>query len=475
MNKIKKSYFEDIICAPATSQSPSAVAIVRVSGKGSWGLLKQIFKPTPNISSFKSHCAYYGEIIDNVNIIDSVLVLTFNEGRGFTGEEGFEISSHGSSVIISLIMELLIKHGARLANAGEFSKRAFLNGKLSLDRAEAIMDIVNSSTKKSAMLAVRQLSGGLDKRINKIKSKCSDLLSKIEVTIDYPEEDIDMDFTRLEQIFIEIIDNIDALLQGYKRGKLYRDGVHAVILGRTNAGKSTFFNYLLNKDKAIVSDIHGTTRDFLDGLINIRGIGIRIFDTAGLRETENPIEKEGTKRSLQLSDTADFIIYLVAAGSNQSDDFLEDKINIDRFVQSDKKIILIINKIDMIPQWTLKNIVDRFEHYYQARIGNKIEMITLSALQKTGIVDFNTSVLKILTGDKDNQSEDPLVTNIRHANLLQEAINSCKNALLHFRNREIDICAFDVRKTLDSLGIITGEVTPQDILDKIFCNFCVGK
>ncbi|HOV13853.1 MAG TPA: 50S ribosome-binding GTPase, partial [Spirochaetota bacterium] len=254
----ERFYFEDVICAKATPSGTSAIAVIRVSGKDCWSILSKIFKPfNKKFTSFKTHRVYYGNIVNNSDIIDSVLVTTFKEKSSFTGEESFEINCHGSEIIVSMILKILTDNGVRLADPGEFSKRAFLNGKINLAEAESIMDIVHSATKQSALIAVKQLSGRLTNEINEIKDKISLLLADIEVFIDYPEEDLKIDEKRWKDLILQINELMDNLLKGYDRGRFYREGIEAVILGQTNAGKSTMFNYLLDFDKAIVSDIHG--------------------------------------------------------------------------------------------------------------------------------------------------------------------------------------------------------------------------
>jgi tRNA modification GTPase len=254
-----------------------------------------------------------------------------------------KINCHGSEIVVSLLLRLICKNGARLAEPGEYSKRAFMNGKLDLSEAEAIMDIVNASTKQAAKIAVKQLTGRLKDAINSIKEELTDLLSEVEVYIDYPEEDIYLDIDKWTNQALAIKNKSEVMLKDFSRGKYLREGILAAILGKTNAGKSTLFNYLLNEDKAIVSDIHGTTRDYLDGVINVSGYGVRVYDTAGLRKTEDPIELEGTKRAIDISDKSDIIIYVIGADNGVSYD---DNVNISS-IRSDKKVLFIINKTDL--------------------------------------------------------------------------------------------------------------------------------
>jgi len=376
---------EDIICARATPAGGSAIAIIRVSGNGCHALLHKIFRKKFNPGfTFKSHHAYYGTIFDNEEIIDDALVITFSEGKSFTGEESFEINSHGSEIVIALILRIICKTGGRLAEPGEFSKRAFLNGKIDLSEAEAIMDVVNASTKQAANIAVKQLNGTVKNEINFIKNLVADLLAEIEVYIDYPEEDLSLDTAVWTGAIDSIINQSNTMLNGFTRGKYIREGIQAAILGKTNAGKSTLFNYLLNEDKAIVSDIHGTTRDYLDGVINISGYGVRLYDTAGLRKTLDPIELEGTKRAISISDKSDIVLYVLSGSEGLTDN---DKVNI-QSISSDKKTIIIVNKIDLI-QEKKNQLINEITNFIENHFIN-FRIIGMSAIQKTGIEEFNT-------------------------------------------------------------------------------------
>lgn len=461
---------DDIICSRATPAGASAIAVVRVSGKHSHKLLAGIFKPKySKIDTFKSHKAYYGIITDEDEIIDDVLVITFSEGKSFTGEESFEINCHGSEIVVSLILRLLCRKGARLAEPGEYSKRAFMNGKVDLSEAEAIMDIVNASTKQSAKIAVKQLTGRLKNAVNSIKEELTDLLSEVEVYIDYPEEDIYLDIDKWVNRTLEIKNKSQGMLKDFERGKYLREGITAAILGKTNAGKSTLFNYLLNEDKAIVSDIHGTTRDYLDGVINVSGYGVRVYDTAGLRKTDDPIELEGTKRAIDISDKSDIIIYVIGADNGISHD---DNVNISS-IRSDKKVLFVINKIDLTTD-NGRSLSDEISRISQGNIKD-FKISAMSAFNKEGIDTFNKNFLELLINADPSENTDPLITNERHAQLLEESIIELNNASFNLRKEMLDLAAFDIRNSLNKLGNITGEVTTDDILDRIFSNFCVGK
>jgi tRNA modification GTPase len=467
---MEKLYDEDIICACATATGNAAIGIIRCSGKNCQQILADIFKPYNNkeITSFKSHHAYYGKIYNKQQLLDDVLVLAFSEGKSFTGEESFEINCHGSMLIISLILRLLCDNGARMAEPGEFSKRAFLNGKVDLSSAEAIMDLVNASTKQAANIAIQQLTGRIKHEVDNLKEKTSDVLSAIEVYIDYPEEDLTPDINKWITDINTILDDNKQLIAGFSRGKYFRSGIRMALLGQTNVGKSTLFNYILNEDKAIVSDIHGTTRDYLDANVNICGYGVRIFDTAGLRQTDDPIEKEGTRRSIELSENADIVVYLISASEGITD---IDKENLLKYKEN--KLICIINKSDLLPTEALNTLEKDLEQILENKTTSKI--IQMSALNRKGLENFNNSFKDLLLGSSAKENTDPIITNERHAILLEEAQNALISARLRLEEEALDLAAFEIRTALNHLGEITGEVTPDDILNKIFSTFCVGK
>lgn len=463
----EKSYFEDIICARATPVGSSAIAVIRVTGKNSWSLLDKIFISSKKTTKFESHKLYYGKIKFEEKIIDTVLVSTFSETKSFTGEESFEINCHGSEVIVSLIIKALISSGARIAEPGEFSKRAFLNGKIDLVEAEAIADLINASTKESANAAANQLTGRLTREINQIKDILVNVLTEIEAFIDYPEEDLSIDEKRWITYLSEAINLTSSLLKGFERGRFFRESIGAVIAGRTNSGKSTLFNFLVNEDKAIVSDIHGTTRDYLDAVINISGYAVRLYDTAGLRDTDDPIEKEGTKRTKQLIDKNSMVIYTISAMDGLTDDDIKNLMEI----ENEKKLIIVINKIDIS-----KKVDDIINKINNLNIPVKnYQIVKMSALTRVGIDEFNSSFIKLLLNETTVESTDALLTNERHALLLKDAEEQLINAVKRLTDALLDLAAFDLREALNKLGEITGEVTPEDIINRIFSNFCVGK
>jgi len=469
--KQERLYYEDVICSKATPSGASAIAVIRVSGDNCWSIIDKIFlrKNRKKIENIKSHKVYYGFIMDGKDAIDSVVLITFGKDKSFTGEESFEIDCHGSELISQMIINILLKNGARLADPGEYSKRAFLNGKIDLSEAEAIMDVVNASTKQSAIVASRQLNGAVRDEINRIKDSVSTLLTAVEALIDYPEEDISPDVEEWMESLALINSNLESLLLSFERGRFFREGVRATLIGKTNSGKSTIFNSLLNEDKAIVSDIHGTTRDYLDAIINIKGFGVRLYDTAGLRYTTDPVEMEGTKRAVDLSQNSDVILYVLDASLGLSE---EDKKNIME-IDKNKNLIVILNKIDLIK--SASALTDEITDFLSIRKNFKIS--EMSAKNRTGIELFNNNFISLLTNRQDAgiEHESAVITNERHKNLLDKAHKNIINSFPYLRDGILDIAAFELRESLDRLGEITGEVTREDIINKIFSNFCVGK
>jgi tRNA modification GTPase len=466
-----KAYFDDCICARATPPGYAAIAIVRCSGSGSHAILKKI--TNRNKKSITSSTCFHATVLDGKEALDDALIVPFHRGHGYTGEESFEIQCHGSEVIVAIILQLLQKHGARLAEPGEFSKRAFLNGRISLDKAEAVMDIVHAGTARAARIAVRQLLGGLDQSINSVKDECSGLLAEIEVLIDYPDDDIEVESkTWLEKI-IRLQDQIVKLLEGFERGRLIREGVTAVLLGKTNAGKSTLFNYLVNEDKAIVSDIHGTTRDYLDGIINVGGIALRLYDTAGLRYSDDPLEMEGTRRAKNLSMGSDLVIFVIDSSAGYSDEDLSLLGELDATLPVQIAILIVHNKIDSLTGDNF-SVPDPVIDIFTAS-KRRWKSCDMSAEQQTGIDSFNSCAGGLLQAGEEMETDDPLVTNSRHAGLLKQAVLSFDSARERLEEGIVDLAAFDVREVLNRLGEITGEVTADDVLNMIFEGFCVGK
>lgn len=445
----------DTICAPITPNGIGAISVIRVSGPQALEIGDKIFRGKSRISNSPSHRIYYGRLI---NDIDDVLVLVFRKPNSYTGEDSIEISHHGNFLITKNILKVLIENGARLAEPGEFTKRAFLNGKLDLLQAEAVSEIIQSRSDIAVRSARKQLDGILSKRIKEIRDYLIEVIGLLELELDFVEDDIE--FVDRE-IVIEKIENIigqiEQALQTFRTGKYIYEGINVLIIGRPNVGKSSLLNRILNDDRAIVSEIPGTTRDIIKEEIFIDGVLFRFFDTAGLRKSSDKIEEEGIKRAKLYFEKADIILHLVEFNNkNESlDDFGLDA--------SNKYIIKIINKAD-----TLSNeiLLENSEN----------EMIFISALTGFGINKL-FQIFKDFAIDKNVYSEDlAVISSIRHLEALGNAKNALQNAIESLmRNESNEFVAVDLRKAVNHIKELTGEITSEEILNSIFSKFCIGK
>lgn len=456
---------EEPVAAIATALAPAALGIVRVSGKNCVELVSKVFSRPEKLLSAKGYTIIYGWIIDGGEKIDEVLVSVFRAPKSFTGEEMCEISCHGGVNVVQAVYSLLLKNGFRPAERGEFTFRAYINGKTDLTRAEAIREIIDSKTNAGRSRAAGRLAGNLYGTIDKIKKLVVDTLAAIEVGIEYPEDEETIadsfDSADLKKASFEL----SALASSWNSEKIYQDGARVVLAGRTNAGKSSLFNALLKEDRAIVSDIEGTTRDFIESWIDFGGIPARLFDTAGLRETEDKIEAVGVERSKDLSQEADLILYLVDASSgaeNALND--EDKDFISLVVKSGKPLILVYNKCDVLPQANLSK-----ENLPAA------ESCVISAKTGLGLGDLSRAVKNALmeTGGSDRSQAG--LGSERQKNAVVQALECVDHALSLTKDYALDAVVQDLEDCLDFLGEVTGEVTPDDVLGSIFSRFCVGK
>ena len=455
---------EEPIAALATPWGESAIAVIRTSGKNVYRLMCGIFrfsKKNLALDEAEGHTLHYGKIVDPVSneAVDEVLLALYRKPASYTGEDSIEIFCHGSLPVITRILKLLKSVGFRPAQPGEFTLRAFLNGKLDLTRAEAVNELIRSKSDKARSLALDRLSGTVEKRITDIKLRLANILSGVEVRIDYPDEDIEGDIVTEKQLDT-IGKELEMLISSFNTGKLFQEGVTVVLAGRTNAGKSTLFNLLLREERSIVSEYHGTTRDYIEGNISIAGIPVRIFDTAGLRDSADPIEAEGVKRAERVIENADLILYLVdcAEGLTEEDnEFIKN-------YGSGKKLIKIWNKIDTIH--------GKGEQTVSAPAG----FIPLSSETGEGLAELIAAVKRIIISGTSVKSGEPVIDSLRQKELLEK----CLGSFINFRGGikrgdPLDVIAVDLQESVHSLGEITGEVTSQDILNNIFSNFCVGK
>jgi len=458
----------DTICAIATSPGVGAIAIIRVSGSEAFKICEKIFFPRKNnlkISKVKSHSIHFGTIGDCNNILDEVLISVFKAPNSYTGEDSVEISCHGSIYIQQKIQELLIKNGARYAKPGEFTLRGFLNAKFDLSQSEAVADLIASNSEASHCLAIDQMRGGFSKKIKELRAKLVEFASLIELELDFSEEDLEFaERPKLMKLLKEIEKELKKLTDSFSVGNVLKTGIPVAIIGKPNVGKSTLLNALLNEEKAIVSDIPGTTRDAIEDTIVIEGISFRFIDTAGLRNTKNEIEIIGVERTYEKINQASVILYLFDISSDTPKEIIENLNDFkDHINNKNKKFILIGNKIDKLVEMphSFKDLVE-------------LETIYISAKRKENINLISESLVKSV--NFENISDKTLVSNIRHYEALSKSLQAIKNIEEGFKNEiPTDLISTDIRDALHHLGEITGEITTNEILDSIFMKFCIGK
>lgn len=451
------------IVAISTSPGIGGIGIIRMSGKDSFNILNKIFKPKSN-SEIKGYTMKYGNIIDTENnkIIDEVLVSYFISPKSYTTENMCEINSHGGLIVMKEILDLCLKNGATLAEPGEFTKRAFLNGRIDLVEAEAIIDIINAKTEKEKDASVCQLNGFLSKDIQDIEKELLSFTADIEANIDYPEYDIEEVSTNKS---LEVLKNVKnkllKLKESFNNGKILKEGINTAIIGRPNVGKSSLLNVLLKEERAIVTEYEGTTRDTIEEFINIKGIPLKIIDTAGIRETENEVEKIGIEKSIEIAKNADLIIAIFDVSQDLKD---EDNKILD--IIKDKNAIIILNKIDLTVNKTTEEKINSF---------NK-DIVKISALERKGIDEIYDKIVKLYDLNKINVEGENIVTNSRHQNLINQSLISLEKAINTINNgMPLDIIAIDVKDILENLGKITGKNVSEDIINEIFSKFCLGK
>ncbi len=459
-------YNTDTICALATAPGVAAISIIRVSGENSIDICSEIFK-SKNLSSkeLKSHHIYFGNIQDGENVIDEVLLSIFKSPKSYTGENSVEISCHGSVYIQQRILELLISKGARIAKAGEFTLRAFMNGKLDLSQAEAVADLISSHSKTSHALALEQMRGGYSNKIKNLRKQLVNFASLIELELDFSEEDVEFaDRKALNNLLSDIKSEISLLINSFAMGNVLKHGIPVAIIGKPNVGKSTLLNSILNEERAIVSDKPGTTRDTIEDIININGISFRFIDTAGLRESSDEIESIGIERTYQKIEQASIILYVVDINETSVEEIITSLSDFKNHLNNkSKKFIIIANKTDLLY---------KAPHHFSELLSQ--EIIFISAKRKENINLITNSLVKSVENDK--LIDTSMVSNIRHYDALiktLDAINQTENSFSD--NLPADLISIDIKTALHHLGEITGEVTNNEILDNIFANFCIGK
>ena len=458
----------DIICAISTAQGNGAIAVIRLSGNESIVLCDKVFKSPNNkrLIDQGANTLHFGTIVDGDKIIDEVVVSIFKNPKSYTGEDIVEISCHGSLYIQQQILQLLARTGARLAKPGEFTLRAFINGKMDLSQAEAVADLIASTSSAAHKVAIQQMRGGFSSEIANLRDRLLHFISLLELELDFSEEDVEFaDRTQLNNLLTNIKLLIDKLIKSFDLGNVIKNGVPVAIVGHTNVGKSTLLNKILNEEKAIVSDIAGTTRDVIEDVINIDGVAFRFIDTAGIRDTTDTIEKIGIERTYERISKASIVLFLVDA-TESTEEIEKAIIKVkDKLGTSDKKLIVVINKVD------ISNHNIQLQHLLR----NDDAIIKISAKTGENIDELVKELLSVVNLTSLDQN-DVIVTNARHF----EALESASIALQRSINGvdtgiSGDFLAQDIRETLHYLGEITGEITTDEVLGNIFKNFCIGK
>ena len=453
----------DTIAAISTPRGEGGIGIVRISGNNALEILGKIFKPKSkkNIEELKNFSINYGHLYDGKNLVDEVLVSIMKAPNTYTKEDIVEINCHGGFVITEKVLETVLKNGARISESGEFTRRAFLNGRLDLTQAEAVMDIIHGKTEKSVSLSLDQLRGDLKEQIGHLKKLVLDVAAHINVVLDYPEEGIDDPLPEnLVGNLREVMDTTDILIRSYDKGKMIKEGIKTAIVGKPNVGKSSILNSVLKEERAIVTHVAGTTRDVIEEVVNLKGIPLVLVDTAGIRKTDDLVENIGVEKSKQLIESADLILFVVD-GSRALD---EEDMRIHEAIKAEK-VIGILNKIDIREDIDLSPLT---------KINKWLE---ISAIKNQGIDEMEEEIYNhIIEENVEDSSQKVTITNIRHKSALEKTKQSIENIFETIENGlPMDLMAVDIKGALDSLSEVTGEISSEDLLDHIFSNFCVGK
>ena len=452
----------DTIAAISTPKGEGGIGIIRISGDKSFEILDKIFKPKNPNKDLGFYQFNYGFIHDGEKEIDESMVVRMKAPKTYTCEDVVEINCHGGQFVTQKVLELVLKNGARHAEQGEFTKRAFMNGRIDLSQAEAVMDLIQGKTEKSISLSLDQLRGDLRDKINSFKKALLDITAHVNVVLDYPEEGID------DPLPVELRDNLEAvyeeatrLIESYDKGKKIKEGIKTVIVGKPNVGKSTLLNSLLREERAIVTHVAGTTRDVIEEVINIKGIPLVLVDTAGIRQTDDIVENIGVEKSKEFIEKADLVLLVLDASRELED---EDREVINQINENHKKVIVLLNKID------LERKIDLDEYNFE-------NIVEISAQKNVGIEDMEEKIYSFIVDEKvEDSSEKLIITNVRHKTALEKTKDAIRNIFETIdMGLPMDLISVDLKEALDSLSEITGEISSEDILDHVFGNFCVGK
>ncbi len=436
-----------------------------MSGEKCFDVLNKIFKPKKqeSVENIKGYTIKYGHIVENEEIIDEVLVSYFKAPRSYTTENMCEINTHGGNIVIRKILDLCLKNGANLAEPGEFTKRAFLNGRIDLLQAESVIDVINAKSEKEAKTGIKQLEGVLSRKIKEIKQEILDVMVNVDVSIDYPEYDVeDVTNSQISSMLDSVQNKLEILEKSFDNGKLIKEGIKTAIIGKPNAGKSSLLNAILKEDRAIVTEYEGTTRDTIEEFVNIEGVPLKLIDTAGIRDAKDEVEKIGIKKSKEIANDADLVIAIFDSSKELT---VEDEEILN--IIKNKKSIILLNKAD------LNSVLTENDAKFKEITEN---VIKISALNGVGLEKLYNLISKMFSLEEINVDNDVIVTNLRHKNLISKAIENVKKAKNTVQeNMPIDIIAIFIKDILEDLGNITGEVVTDDIINEIFSKFCLGK
>lgn len=463
-----KLYTEDTIAAIATPPGKGAIGVIKISGEESLSILKKIFKPYNPKTSFESHKLYYGFIVDprDGKLIDEVMVVYMKKPKTYTREDVVEIYAHSGYYVLKKILELVLTFGARPAQPGEFTLRAYLNGRIDLSQAEAIQEIVSAKTEKALQLSLNVLLGKLSEKINQLREKLLEILVQVESAIDFPEEDIEImePENLVKKIKEEILPIVEKLIKNYEEGRIYKEGISLVIAGKPNVGKSSLMNALLKEERAIVTPIPGTTRDFLEEEATIEGLPVKLIDTAGLRETEDIVEKIGVERAKEKFKEADLILFLVDVSVPPS----KEDYNIFKEVKN-YNYLLVFNKLDVVP-----NYLDEWKK--EVKNWGVEDFVEVSVIERTNFDLLTKKIFEKITSERETEIPE-VVPNLRQKIALEKAKEHLLEAIneLEKPNPLPELVSIEIRGALSNLSEIIGEVTTEDLLNQIFSTFCIGK
>lgn len=458
----------DTIAAISTPMGEGAIAIVRLSGPEAIQIADKIYKGPKGktLSSVESHTIHYGHIVDRPSdrVVEEVMVSVLKAPRTFTREDVIEINCHGGIVTVNQVLQLALREGARLAEPGEFTKRAFLNGRIDLSQAEAVMDLIRAKTDRAMNVAMNQMEGRLSALVRRLRSEILETLAHVEVNIDYPEYDDVEEMTH--QILVEkataVKKEIETLLRTSEQGKILREGLSTVIIGRPNVGKSSLLNSLVHEAKAIVTDIPGTTRDVIEEYVNVRGVPLRLVDTAGIRETEDIVERIGVERSRQVLKEADLILLVL----NYSEELSEEDVKLFEAVEG-MDVIMILNKTDLEPKIDTERVRE---------LANGRPVVTTSLLKEEGINDLEEAIQSLFYTGAIESGDLTYVSNTRHITILQQAKRAIEDALSGIeQDVPIDMVQIDLTRCWELLGEIIGDSVHESLIDQLFSQFCLGK